>query len=239
MPCRAKSSIAAPPSRVKSRRRSAAVDAALAAAELNLEFTRVTAPITGRVGRAIVTEGNLVSTGPGEATLLTTLVSIDPIHAHFDADEGIFLKYLDMAKQGRRENARATRRPIRLALAGEEGYPREGHLDFLDNRLDPEHRHNPRPRDLPQSQRRSHSRALSSACCCRAATRIRALLIQDRAVGTDLDKRFVFVVEAATKALSTGRSRSDRSSTVFAWSAAASKPASGSWSAACSACALA
>ena len=78
----------------------AAVDAALAAAELNLEFTRVTAPITGRVGRAIVTEGNLVSTGPGEATLLTTLVSIDPIHAHFDADERIFLKYQDMAKAG-------------------------------------------------------------------------------------------------------------------------------------------
>src|ERR1700712_1123187 len=96
----------------------AAVDAALAAAELNLEFTRVTAPITGRIGRAIVTEGNLVSTGPGEATLLTTLVSIDPIHAHFDADERIFLKYLDMAKQGRGENLRSARHPIRMALAG-------------------------------------------------------------------------------------------------------------------------
>src|SRR6187402_1366100 len=114
----------------------AAVDAALAAAKLNLEFTRVTAPITGRVGRAIVTEGNLVSTGPGEATLLTTIVSIDPIHAHFDADEQIFLKYLDLAKQGRRDSARASR-PIRMALAGEEGYPREGQLDFMDNRLDP------------------------------------------------------------------------------------------------------
>ena len=71
----------------------AAVEAALRAAELNLEFTRVTSPIAGRVGRAIVTEGNLVSSGPGEATLLTTVVSLDPVYAYFDADEQIFLKY--------------------------------------------------------------------------------------------------------------------------------------------------
>ena len=70
----------------------AAVEAALRAAELNLEFTQVTSPIAGRVGRAIVTEGNLVSSGPGEATLLTTVVSIDPIYAYFDADEQIFLQ---------------------------------------------------------------------------------------------------------------------------------------------------
>ena len=95
--------------RVKAQ--TAAVDAALAAAELNLEFTRVTAPITGRIGRAIVTEGNLVSSGPGEATLLTTLVSIDPIHAHFDADEGIYLKYLDLATAGPpRQRARCAAR---------------------------------------------------------------------------------------------------------------------------------
>ncbi|HEX6158978.1 MAG TPA: efflux RND transporter periplasmic adaptor subunit, partial [Thermoanaerobaculia bacterium] len=71
----------------------AAVQAALRAAELNLEFTRVTAPIDGRVGRAIVTEGNLVSTGPGEATLLTTVVSVDPVYATFEADEQTFLRY--------------------------------------------------------------------------------------------------------------------------------------------------
>src|SRR6187455_3717470 len=70
-----------------------AVEAALRAAALNLEFTRVTSPIDGRAGRAIVTEGNLVSSGPGEATLLTTVVSLDPIYASFDADEQIFLKY--------------------------------------------------------------------------------------------------------------------------------------------------
>ena len=76
----------------ESTAQASAVEAALRAAELNLEFTQVTSPINGRVGRAIVTEGNLVSSGPGEATLLTTVVSRDPVYAYFDADEQIFLK---------------------------------------------------------------------------------------------------------------------------------------------------
>ena len=80
----------------------AAVEAALRAAELNLEFTRVTSPINGRVGRAIVTEGNLVSSGPGEATLLTTVVSLDPVYAYFDADEQIYPRV-----HGRRRAKRA------------------------------------------------------------------------------------------------------------------------------------
>jgi multidrug efflux system membrane fusion protein len=172
----------------------AGVDAALAAAELNLEFTRVIAPITGRVGRAIVTEGNLVSTGPGEATLLTTLVSIDPIHAHFDADERIFLKYQGLAKQGLRENARATRHPIRMALAGEDGFPREGHLDFLDNRLDPT-TGTIRGRAIFRNPDGNLTPGLFVRLLLPGSNSYQALLIQDRAVGTDLDKRFVFVVK--------------------------------------------
>lgn len=173
----------------------AAVDAALAAAKLNLEFTRVTAPITGRVGRAIVTEGNLVSTGPGEATLLTTIVSIDPIHAHFDADEQIFLKYLDLEKQGRRDSARDSRRPIRMALAGEEGYPREGHLDFMDNRLDPS-TGTIRGRAIFRNPTGDLTPGLFVRLLLPGGNAYQGLLIQDRAVGTDLDKRFVFVVNA-------------------------------------------
>ena len=173
----------------------AAVDAALAAARLNLEFTRVTAPISGRIGRAILTEGNLVSTGPGEATLLTTIVSIDPIHAHFDADEQIFLKYLDLAKQGRRDHARGSRRPIRMALAGEEGYPREGQLDFLDNRLDPS-TGTIRGRAIFRNPTGDLTPGLFVRLLLPGSDAYRGLLIQDRAVGTDLDKRFVFVVNA-------------------------------------------
>lgn len=173
----------------------AAVDAALAAAELNLEFTRVTAPITGRIGRAIVTEGNLVSTGPGEATLLTTLVSIDPIHAHFDADERIFLKYQELAKEGRRDNARGTRHPIRMALAGEEGFPRQGHLDFLDNRLDPT-TGTIRGRAIFKNPDGNLTPGLFVRLLLPGSNSYQAVLIQDRAVGTDLDKRFVFIVNS-------------------------------------------
>ena len=149
----------------------AAVEASLRAAELNLEFTRVSAPIDGRVGRAIVTKGNLVSSGPGEATLMTTVVSLDPVYAYFDADEQIFLKYSgaasairlkpDSTRPGVRlkpdtttairlkpDSTTAIRlkpdstrlKPdttaVRMALSSEDGFPRVGRLDFLDNQLD-------------------------------------------------------------------------------------------------------
>ena len=179
----------------ESKAQVAAVSAALAAAELNLEFTRVTAPISGRVGRAIVTEGNLVSTGPGEATLLTTLVSIDPIHAHFDADESIFLKYVELARQGRRQNARAARQPIAMELAGEAGYPRQGELDFLDNRLDPS-TGTIRGRALFRNPTGDLTPGLFVRLRLQGTSKYPGVLIQDRAVGTDLDKRFVFVVKA-------------------------------------------
>src|SRR5687767_13110881 len=114
----------------------AAVEAALRAAELNLEFTTVIAPIDGRVGRAIVTEGNLVSSGPGEATLLTTLVSLDPIYASFEVDEQSFLAFQRAAAGARRGKAAASFADIRMALAGEQDFPRQGRLQFLDNQLD-------------------------------------------------------------------------------------------------------
>src|SRR5438067_5490588 len=113
----------------------AAVQAALREAELNLEFTRVTAPIDGRVGRAIVTAGNLVSSGPGEATLLTTVVSLDPMYATFDTDEQTFLRYNELARQGKRASTRQNGVPIRMALASEEGFPHDGKLNFLDNQV--------------------------------------------------------------------------------------------------------
>ncbi|HEU4888873.1 MAG TPA: efflux RND transporter periplasmic adaptor subunit [Thermoanaerobaculia bacterium] len=173
----------------------AAVSAALAAAELNLGFTRVTAPISGRAGRAIVTEGNLVSSGPGEATLLTTLVSTDPIHAHFDADESVFLKYVELARQGRRQHARAARQPIAMELAGETGYPRQGELDFLDNRLDPS-TGTIRGRALFRNPTGELTPGLFVRLRVPGSSKYSGVLIDDRAVGTDLDKRFVFVVKA-------------------------------------------
>jgi RND family efflux transporter MFP subunit len=187
-----------------------AVEAGLRAAELNLEFTRVTSPINGRVSRAIVTEGNLVSSGPGQATLLTTVVSLDPVYAYFDADEQIYLKYTADAKAPHADakashadaNASALRangsrgsidRHIRMALSNEEGFPHEGELDFIDNQLDGSTGtirgravfHNPDGRLTP---------GLFVRLRLAGAGKYRGLLIQDRAVGTDLSKKFVYVV---------------------------------------------
>ncbi|MPY91056.1 MAG: efflux RND transporter periplasmic adaptor subunit [Luteitalea sp.] len=172
-----------------------AVQAALRAAELNLEFTRVTAPVAGRVSRAIVTEGNLVSTGPGDATLLTTIVSVDPMYAYFDADEQVFLRYVNQAKErnGGNGNTDVTRLPIQMALANDTGFPREGRMDFLDNQVNPETGtiqgravfHNPN-RDLTPG--------LFVRLRLAGNGSYRGVLIQDRAVGTDLAKKFVFVV---------------------------------------------
>jgi multidrug efflux system membrane fusion protein len=172
----------------------AAVEAALRSVELNLEFTRVVSPITGRVSRAYVTEGNLVSSGPGEATLMTTVVSLDPIHAHFDADERIFLRYNALARNAGKVDAATASLPIRMALADEEGFPRQGRLDFLDNRLDPASGTIRGRASFP-----NRDGALTPGLFVRLRVAgngtNRALLVQDRAVGTDLDKKFVLVVD--------------------------------------------
>jgi membrane fusion protein, multidrug efflux system len=164
-----------------------ATEAALRAAELNLEFTRVVAPISGRVGRAIVTEGNLVSSGPGEATLLTTLVSLDPIYASFEVDEQSFLAFQ------RATGARPSGAEIRMALAGEPDFPREGRLQFLDNQLDPA-TGTIRVRAVFANGRGALTPGLFVRLRMSGGTPYPAVLVQDQAVGTDLDKRFVYVV---------------------------------------------
>jgi multidrug efflux system membrane fusion protein len=169
-----------------------AVEAALRAAELNLEFTRVVAPIDGRVGRAIVTEGNLVSSGPGEATLLTTLVSVDPIYASFEVDEQSFLDFQRAAGAVRgREGAGWGE--IRMALAGEQDFPRAGRLQFLDNQLDAA-TGTIRVRALFTNRDGALTPGLFVRMRLSEGKPYAAVLVQDQAVGTDLDKRYVYVV---------------------------------------------
>ena len=174
------------------------IEAELRAAELNLEFTRVTAPIDGRVGRAIVTAGNLVTSGPPEATLLTTVVSLDPIYASFDADEQTFQRYVTLAREGKRANVRQNGLPIQMALPTDDGFPREGELDFLDNQI------NAATGTIRgRAIFRNHDVGLTPGSFVRlripGSAKYRALLIEDRAVGTDLDKRFVYVVGKDSK----------------------------------------
>ena len=178
----------------ESAAQASAVEAALRAAELNLEFTQVTSPITGRVGRAIVTEGNLVSSGPGEATLLTTVVSLDPVYAYFDADEQIFLKYAAGRGGPRPTNrARSTDLPIRMALSSDEGFPHVGHLDFLDNQVDGG-TGTIRARAIFRNADGMLTPGLFVRLRLAGTGTYQGLLIQDRAVGTDLSKKFVYVV---------------------------------------------
>ncbi len=113
----------------------AAAQAAVDAAQLDLEWTRVRSPIDGRAGRALVTAGNLVGAGDA-ASVLTTVVSLDKVHVHFDADERSFLRYAGLARNGQRASERDGTLPVQVALADEDGFPHEGRIDFLDNQVD-------------------------------------------------------------------------------------------------------
>jgi multidrug efflux system membrane fusion protein len=173
-----------------------AVAAALRAAELDLEFTKVVSPIAGRVSRALVTRGNLVSGGQGEATLLTTVVSVDPIYASFDADEQTFLRYGErVRKQGPKGAADL---PIQMALADEDTFVRTGTLQFLDNQLDPS-TGTINGRAVFKNADRRLTPGLFVRLRLPGTVSYSGVLVEDRAVGTDLDRRFVLVVDGEKK----------------------------------------
>src|SRR5918999_73035 len=114
----------------------AAAEAAVRAAKLDLAFTKVRSPVAGRTSRAEVTEGNLVTAGSGGSTLLTTVVSLDPIYVYFEGDEAAYLRYAQMDRTGERRSSRTARNPVQIGLADETGFPHTGRMDFVDNRLD-------------------------------------------------------------------------------------------------------
>lgn len=113
-----------------------AANAAVVAAELNVEFTHIKSPITGRISRTKITEGNLVTGGDNDSNILTTIVSLDPIYIYFTADEQSVLHYSRMDMAGKRKSSRTTANPVYLRLADEDEYMHEGHMDFVDNQLD-------------------------------------------------------------------------------------------------------
>jgi len=168
-----------------------AVVAALRAAELDLEFTRVVSPIAGRVSRALVTRGNLVTGGQGESTLLTTVVSVDPIYASFDADEQTFLRYGDRVR--RHGKGAQQDLPIQMALADEQTFGHKGSLQFLDNQLDPS-TGTINGRAVFHNADRRLTPGLFVRLRLPGTASYQGVLVEDRAVGTDLDRRFVLVV---------------------------------------------
>src|SRR5436853_548571 len=112
-------------------------EAAKNSAALNLEFTQIKSPIDGRVSDQRITLGNLVQPGAGPESVLTTVVSVDPIYAKVDADENAVLKYVKLSEEGKRVSARTEKIPAFVELGNETGFPHKGDVDFVDNRLDP------------------------------------------------------------------------------------------------------
>ncbi len=174
--------------------------AALNLAKLNLEFTEVHAPIDGRISRALVTEGNLVSGGVSGAgaTLLTTLVSLDPLYLYGDADERSILKYLQLRREGKRVSARDEQIPAEMGLADETGFPHKGHMDFVDNRVDP-NTGTMRARGVFPNEDHSLSPGFFARIRIHGSGKYPALLIPDRALGSDQAQKFVYVVNAEKK----------------------------------------
>ena len=161
----------------------ASISAALEAAQLDLSFTRVTAPITGRVSRAIVTAGNLVDA----STVLTTLVSDGAVYAYFDVDEQTYLEHVQ-------QRHAAEHSVVHVGLINEEGYPHVARLDFVDNQVDPNHG-TIRARAVLENRDGQFTPGLFARMQLVSPTRYSAALVDDRAVGTDLGRRFVFVVD--------------------------------------------
>lgn len=163
----------------------AAVAAALKIARLNLEFTRVTSPISGRVGAAAVTEGNLVDS----QSVLTTVVSVDPMYVNFEADESVYLRHIRHPDAVERARSSA----VKVQLSDESGYVHEGRFVFVDNEVNPATGTIRARAVLPNPNGRLTAGLFARVRVESAQTRP-VTLIDDRAVGTDLGRKFVLAV---------------------------------------------
>ena len=176
----------------------AAAQARVDSAQLNVDWCRVTAEISGRVSRKYVTPGNLINGGGGaggNATLLTTITSMDPIYGYIDVDEQSVLKYQRLSQEKKRVSARDMQIPVFMGLSSEEGFPHEGYVDFVDNVINPETGTlrgrgvfaNPFPHYLTSG--------LFARVRLPGSGRYTTLLIPEAAIGTDQDQRFSLVVK--------------------------------------------
>jgi len=171
--------------------------AAVEQAQLDLDFTKITAPITGRASRTLVTVGNLINAGAGE-TLLTTIVSVDPIYVYFDVPERALLRYKEIYRKDNKEasdqpSVKDLRIPLYVGLEGEKGYPQKGVIDFGDNRV------NPSTGTIQARGVLPNPRGVLNAGM-RARVRVpigdphKSLMVTERAIGTDQGRKFVYIV---------------------------------------------
>ena len=177
----------------ESRAALAAAEAGVRAAELDLGFTKVLSPVDGRASRAEVTVGNLLTAGPAGATLLTTVVSLDPIYVYFEGDESAYLRYAHLARSGERPSSRTAPNPVQIGLSDEAGFPHTGRMDFVDNRLDPA-TGTIRARAIVPNRDRLFTPGMFARVRLIGSGLRRVVVIPEAAVSTDQDRKFVFVL---------------------------------------------
>lgn len=170
------------------------VSSSLAAARLNREFTEVRAPIDGHVSRALITAGNLVTS----ANVLTTVVSDDPVYAYFDADEATYLRYRQLNDRRAAAGAKPAAAGVYMGLVDEEGYPNAGTLDFIDNRVDPA-TGTIRARAVFANPDGRFTPGLFTRIRLVGGSEAETVLIEERAIGTDLGRNFVLTLGAGNR----------------------------------------
>jgi membrane fusion protein, multidrug efflux system len=170
-------------------------EGALKAAQLNIEFAHVLAPLAGRVSRHLVSVGNLVQGSEGSSTLLTSIVSLDPIYVYFDMDEATYVRNSRLWFEGKRPSSRDTPNPVQVTLTGETKPSHDGHMDFVDNRLDVS-TGTLRGRAVIPNHDLSILPGQFGRVRLIGSSPYEALLLPDTAIATDQSRKIVFVVKA-------------------------------------------
>jgi RND family efflux transporter MFP subunit len=182
----------------------ASAEAAVAVAQLNVDFTRIKAPFDGRMSRALIDPGNLVKK---EDTALSTIVTLGQMYAYFDVDERSMLRFRRLLHQGKIQSARETTVHVEMALADEQGFPHQGTINFIDNRLDP-NSGTLRVRGLFKDPNNFFSAGMFARVRVPIGKAHPAVLVPERALGTDQGVKFVYLVEddkVARRNLKVGR----------------------------------
>lgn len=173
-------------------------DAAIERARLDLEFSRITAPIDGQLSRAMVTKGNLIQGGSGDDALLTTLISLDPMYVYFDVDERTVLEFRERYRQRNKGNSPPEsvsdfKMPVLLCLANEDGFPHSGLIDFADNRVDTV-TGTVQLRGTFDNSKRVFKPGMFARVRVPVSQEYPAILVAEQAIGTDQGKKYVLVV---------------------------------------------